>query len=117
MLGSAGPLWTELRDSLRDRHGLAERWVYGGARYGWSCRMERGKRGIYLIPDAGRFRVGIALSDASRQAALAGRLPPELHDALVSSARAMEGWPVRVEVRTAADLAAVLQLAEFKLSV
>ena len=116
-LGPICGLWMALRDELTDRYALTGRWVYGGARYGWSCRMERGKSGIYLIPDDGAFRVGVALSDASRQQALAGDLPPEIHEALANSTRAMEGWPVRVTVRTAADVAAVLRLAEFKLCV
>ena len=116
-LGSVGGLWMGLRAELSDRYALTERWVYGGAKYGWSCRMERGKNGLYLIPDDGLFRVGLALADASRHKALAGDLPPEIHAALAASTRAMEGCPVRVTVRTAADVAAVLRLADFKFSV
>ena len=78
-LGSAATLWRDLRAAIQARHApVAERWVYGGRKYGWSCRLERGKSGIYLTPDARHFRVGMALSDAARQRALDGGLPPEI---------------------------------------
>ena len=117
LLGSASGLWTELRDAIGARCGpLAERWVYGGRKYGWSCRLERGKTGFYLIPDTGHFRVGLALSDAARDAALAADLPPAIRGELAAATRVMEGWPLRMTVRTPADLEVALKLAEFKLS-
>ena len=118
LLGPAGAFWVELRAAVDASCGpLTERWVYGGRKYGWSCRLERGKKGIlYMIPAAGHFRVGVALPDAGRDAALAADLPAEIHAALASSTKAMEGWPVRLPVRTPADVAAVLKLAEIKLS-
>jgi len=114
-LGSAATLWRDLRAVIQARHApVTERWVYGGRKYGWSCRLERGKSGIYLTPQAGNFRVGMALSDAARQRALDGDLPPEIHQALTDATKVMEGWPVRLTVTTAADVEAVLRLAEFK---
>ena len=118
LLGPAYQLWTELRDAIRAGFAPAtERWVNGGAKYGWSCRLERGKKGIlYMIPAAGHFRVGVALPDAGRDAALAADLPAEIHAALASATKAIEGWPVRLPVRTPADISVVLKLAEIKLS-
>ncbi|MGD0018283.1 MAG: DUF3788 family protein [Candidatus Limnocylindrales bacterium] len=117
LLGPAGDLWTELQQAATTRCApVTERWVYGGRKYGWSCRLERGKKGLYMTPDADHFRLGLALPDAAREAALAGDLPPAIRDELAGATRAMEGWPVRVSVRTAADLAVALKLAEIKLS-
>jgi hypothetical protein len=117
-LGAANALWIELQSTIRARCGpVTERWVYGGAKYGWSCRLERGKKGIvYMTPDAGHFRVGLALPDAAREAVLAADLPAPIHEALAAATRAMEGWPVRFPVRTADDLAVALRLAEIKSS-
>jgi hypothetical protein len=116
-LGPAGPLWLELRDAIGVRCGpLTERWVYGGRKYGWSCRLERGKTGFYLIPDTGHFRVGLALSDTARAAALDADLPPAIHDELAAAVRVMEGWPVRLSVRTASDLESALLVTELKFS-
>jgi hypothetical protein len=117
LLGPASDLWTQLQDGVRTGHtGVSERWVYGGRKYGWSCRLEHGKKGIlYLIPDDGHFRVGIALPDAARDAALASDLPAAVREPLASATKAMEGWPVRMAVRTAADVAIALRLVEIKL--
>ena len=118
LLGPALDLWQTLRLRIRSAGaGATERWVFGGRRYGWSCRFEHGKKGIlYLTPDAGRFRVGVALSDAGREAVLASDLPSEVHEGLQAATRAIEGWPIRMQVRTAEDVAVAVRLAEVKLS-
>jgi hypothetical protein len=117
-LGPASDLWIQLQEGIRSRcSAVTERWVNGGRKYGWSCRLEQGKKGIlYLIPDDGYFRIGIALSDAAREAALAADLPIEIRESLAAATKAMEGWPVRMPIRSAADVATALRLAEFKLS-
>ncbi len=117
LLGPAYGLWAELQKAIQAGfEPVSERWVYGGRKYGWSCRLERGKQGIlYMTPDAGHFRVGLALSDAAREAALADDLPAHIHDGLAAATKAIEGWPVRMPVHTAADVAIALRLAEIKL--
>lgn len=118
LLGPAGELWTELAGAIRTSYPpVTERWVYGGREYGWSCRLERGRKGIlYMTPDAGHFRVGLALSDSAREAALSGDLPASIREALAGATKAMEGWPVRMQVRIAGDVALALRLASIKLS-
>jgi len=110
--------WTRIADALRAGHApVTARWVYGGRKYGWSCRLEQGRAGIcYLIPDAGSFRVGMALSDTARDSVLVSNLPVEVRETLAVTARAMEGWPVRVTVRTIDDMATAIRLVEMKLS-
>jgi hypothetical protein len=118
LLGPASDLWAKLQQSIKNGYPpVTERWVYGGAKYGWSCRLERGKKGIlYMTPDAGHFRVGLALPDAAREAALAGDLPAQIREELAAATKAMEGWPVRMSVRTADDVAVALKVAEIKLA-
>jgi hypothetical protein len=118
VLGSVAGLWTKLQTAIRTSYApVTERWVYGGSKYGWTCRLERGKKGIlYMTPDAGHFRVAMALSDAAREAVLASDVPVQLRDALASATRAIEGWPVRMPVRSADDVAIALKLAELKQS-
>jgi hypothetical protein len=69
-----------------------------------------------MTPDDGYFRVGVALPDAAREAALGSDLPAPILEELAAATRAMEGWPVRMPVRTAADVAVALKLAELKLA-
>jgi hypothetical protein len=118
LLGPALSLWTDLQKGVRTAHSpVTERWVYGGRKYGWSCRLERGKQGIvYMTPDAGYFRVGLALPDAAWEAVLASDMPAEIRESLASATKAMEGWPLRMAVRTTDDIAVVLRLAGIKLS-
>ena len=118
LLGPGIGVWVGLQVAVRAAHApVTERWVYGGRKHGWSCRLERGKQGmIYMTPDAGYFRVGLALPDAAREAVLAGDLPTEIRDALASATKAIEGWPVRMPVRTAGDVEVTLRLVEIKLS-
>lgn len=118
LLGPGIGLWADLQEAVRaGRAPVTERWVYGGRKYGWSCRLERGKQGIlYMTPDAGYFRVGLALSDAARAVILTSDLPTGLREALASATKAIEGWPVRMPVRTADDVAVALRLVEIKLS-
>jgi Protein of unknown function (DUF3788) len=118
LLGAGYALWCDLGTAARKAHApVTERWVYGGRKYGWSCRLERGKQGIlYMTPDAGHFRVGLALTDAARDEILAGELPIGIREALAAANKAIEGWPVRMPVRTAEDVAVVLKLAEIKLA-
>ena len=118
LLGPAGPLWSELQEAIRTAcPTVTERWIYGGRKYGWSCRLERGNKGIlYMTPDSGHFRVGLALPDASREAALASDLPATIREELAAATKAMEGWPVRLVVHNSADVAAALKLAELKLA-
>ena len=118
LLGPAGALWTQLTDAIRTNHTpVTERWVYGGRKYGWSCRLERRKKGIvYLMPDAGHIRVGLALSDAARDVVLAGNLPATIREPLATATKAIEGWPVRMIVRTPTDVEVALKLASIKAS-
>jgi hypothetical protein len=118
LLGPAGVLWTELQDAIRAAcPAVSERWVYGGRKYGWSCRLERGSKGIlYMTPDAGHFRIGLALPDAARELALAADLPAPIREELAAATKVMEGWPVRLAVRNDADVAVALKLAEIKLA-
>ena len=118
LLGPASAMWSELQEAIRAAcPTMTERWVYGGRKCGWSCRLERGNKGIlYMTPDAGHLRVGLALPDAAREAALASDLPAPIREELTTATRAMEGWPIRMPVRTAADVAVALKLAEIKLA-
>jgi hypothetical protein len=118
ILGPAFEPWNVLRQRIRSvREGVTERWVYGGRKYGWSYRLEHGKKGIlYLTPDSGHFRVGVALSDAGREAVLASDLPSAMRERLAGETRAIEGWPVRMRVWTADDVGVAQRLAEIKLS-
>jgi Protein of unknown function (DUF3788) len=82
LLGPANSLWTELQEAIRKAYPpVTGRMVYGGSKYGWSCRLERGKKGIlYMTGDAGHFRIVMAIPDAARDAVLAADVPAQIRE-------------------------------------
>jgi Protein of unknown function (DUF3788) len=99
-------LWETLIADLARDHGLEpEGWVRS------SYVLRKGKRRIvYLLPKEDYFLASFALGDRAVAALKAAKLPVEL------GKRYAEGTAIRLEVRTAADLKLVKQVAEFKLA-
>ena len=54
--------------------------------------------------------------NAAREAALGSDLPTAIQQGLAAATKAIEGWPVRLAVRNADDLALVLKLAKIELT-
>lgn len=118
VLGAAAPSWARLRDGLAARFGkLAEKWGYSGKAYGWSLKLAQGKRTVcYLIPNAGAFVVAFALGEKACAAARASGLPAAVKEVVAGAKKFVEGRAVRLEVRRAKDLDAILELAVIKMA-
>jgi len=116
VLGPVRGAWEEIKRSVSSLFPpLTERWVYGGKRYGWSLRLEQKKRGIvYLTPDRGFFRVGLAFREAAIQAALESDLPASVLEIVACAPQAPEGRAVRVLVTSEEDARVAVRLALFK---
>ena len=116
-LGPAKPVWDSLLSSLADRHGISYyEWKSYSIKAGWSLRVMRAKRTIvWLSPFDGCFQVGFILSDRALAAARALKLSAAATRALVEAQRYPEGSGVRLLIKTARDLPAVLKLAAVKL--
>ena len=99
-------LWDSLIADLARDHGLEpEGWVRT------AMPLRKGKRRIvYLSPREDFFLASFALGDRAIAAMKAAELPVE------PGKRYAEGTAVRIEVRTAADLKLVKQIAEIKLA-
>jgi hypothetical protein len=117
-LGRAAPHWRALASRLVSVHGpLEEEWHHAGARFGWSMRLKQGKRiVVYCSPGKGMFTVGIVLGRKAVRAARASDLAPPILAVIEAAREYAEGRGVRLEVRTKADLAAILRLAGFKMA-
>ncbi|MCK6479476.1 MAG: DUF3788 domain-containing protein [Planctomycetes bacterium] len=115
-LGPAAGRWKRLRADLEEERGaLAAEWSYGGKAYGWSLRLRAGKRTLlYLIPGPRRFTAALALGEEACRAAREAGLPGKVLALVAAAASHPEGRAVRMEVRTAADAAAVRRLAALK---
>ena len=76
-----------------------------------------GQRNLYFVrPDRGCVHVTVVLGPAACDAALAGRVPAHLHDAIRSAPQYPEGRPIQLELRRLADVAYVEALVAVKLA-
>jgi hypothetical protein len=118
MLGPAAKPWQALSAHVaKSWPPIEERWNFAGAKFGWSLRLVQKKRVVvYLTPEAGHFLVGVVLGDRAVAAARAAGLPPAVLALLDAARRYGEGTGLRVEVRRAADLAAIRTLLAAKMA-
>jgi len=124
----AGPSEAELHKLLGRCYATFDRVTHlrFGARGEWRSykkgtapilKVIDGKRTLYYVrPDRGSVHVSFLLGRRACEAALAGRLPPDLRAAIQSGKQFPEGRAVRLEVRRMGDVAAVEALLAVKLA-
>jgi hypothetical protein len=116
-LGPSKALWDQLVKELADESRVAiQEWSSYSRKAGWALRLKRAERTIlYLSPCQGSFRASFALGDKAVQAARQCRLPARAIKIISDAKRYPEGTAVRMDVKTAKDLAIVKKLAAVKL--
>jgi uncharacterized protein DUF3788 len=116
-LGKTKKLWDQLIQALAEDLGVkGQEWKSYSRKAGWSLRLKRGDRIIvYLAPNRGSFLASFALGDRAIAASRKSRLPDKAVKIIAEARRYAEGTAVRIEVKSAADVAVVKKLAEIKL--
>ena len=121
------PASSELRKILGGSHAAYEvlksmhegstcEWKRYGKNAPWALKVSRGERTLFYVkPAAGSFEVTVVLGARATEAALAGRVSKSLHASIRSARAYAEGRPVRLVVRSEADLVVVEQLVAVKL--
>jgi len=111
-LGPSSKLWEQLVAGITDECGITEQeWPKAG----WALRLKRKKRNIvYLSPCHGAFRVSFVLGDKAMKIARGITFPAKICKIIADAPQYAEGSGVRLEIKTAADLDAVKQLAKVK---
>jgi hypothetical protein len=118
-LGPAKPVWDELLRRLAAEHGVDTRiWKsHSPQKWGWSLRVLRGRRTIvWLSPAAGAFTVSFIFGAKAVAAAQAEKLPRAVAAALARAPKYPEGTGLRLDVKSARSLPALLKLAAVKLA-
>ena len=101
---------------LRGRPGAVCEWRRYSKTSPWVVKVSEGDRTLfYMAPKPGHFEVTVVLGERAVAAALAGRVGKKLHAAIREAKAYVEGRPVRVLVRTKADVRAVEDLVAVKL--
>jgi hypothetical protein len=102
--------------ALTRRPAASSEWRRYGKKSPWVLKLCQGDRTLfYVVPKAGQFEVTVILGERAAAAALGGRVRKALHASIRSAKRYVEGRPVRVAVRSEADLACVEELVSVKL--
>ena len=116
-LGRAKPAWDQLAAELASAHDVTTReWKSYGAKSGWSLRLMRGKRTVvWLVPYAGCFQVAFIFGEKALTAIRQSTLPARVLRMLDEAPTYPEGTGLRLEIRTAKDIAVVKTLAAIKL--
>ena len=101
---------------LTGRPGAACEWRRYGKTAPWVVKVSEGDRTLfYIAPKPGHFEVTVVLGERAVAAALAGRVGKKLHASIREAKPYVEGRPVRVLVRSRADVKAVEELVAVKL--
>jgi hypothetical protein len=118
-LGPAKPVWDELLRRLAAEHGVGTRiWKsHSPQKWGWSLRVLRGRRTVvWLSPAAGAFTVSFILGAKAVAAAQVEKWPRAVASALAHAPKYPEGTGLRLDVKSARSLPALLKLAALKLA-
>jgi hypothetical protein len=115
-LGKAKPHWDALQAAAAEAAPNAgAEWKYYASLKGWRCIVKAGRLSLaHLRPDEGSFLASFGLSDKAIDAAAAHGVPAELIEAARAAKKGTEGRPLRVQVKTAKDLRAVVGLLKAK---
>ena len=118
VLGPAAPAWSALIGHIhRTYPQTVEQWNFASAKFGWSLRLRKADRVVlYLIPQAGRFLVGIVLGAKAVTAARIAALPARVLAAIEEAPRFAEGTGLRLPVEREGDLPAIHTLTALKMA-
>jgi hypothetical protein len=115
-LGRASELWSQLVTGITGECGITEQeWNSYSTKAGWALRLKRKKRNIvYLAPCHGAFRVSFIFGDKAMNVVRSMKFPAKVAKIIRDAPHYPEGSGVRLEIKTAADLKAVNELAKVK---
>ncbi len=118
VLGAKASLWRELKQAIADDYApLTEEWVYAGKTSGWSLRLKQKQRAVvYLTPHARGFRASFAFGEKAVRAAHESALPVSVLRLIDEAPKYAEGRAVRIDVKRAADVRYVIELAAIKMA-
>lgn len=90
---------------VRLTDSLMQEWKFYSPKYGWSFKVFQKKKVLfYLTPGSGQFLLGMALRENEKDLILNSNVSAGLKADLVDGEKVMEGYPLRFEVKSKAQL-------------
>ena len=115
-LGPSNELWEQLVNGVTEECGITEQeWNSYSPKAGWALRLKHKKRNIvYLSPCHGAFRVSLIFGDKAMNMVRSMKFPAKIRKIIADAPHYPEGSGVCLEIKAAADLKAVRELAKVK---
>lgn len=116
-MGDAKTLLDEIIRFVETEFGECHtEWRFYGAKIGWSLKVFHKKRNILFVgPEADYFRVAFAFGERAYVKIMESDMPEYIKTQLAEATVYVEGRPLRLEIKTAADTVPLLQLIKIKL--
>ncbi|MFH1698997.1 MAG: DUF3788 domain-containing protein [Candidatus Zixiibacteriota bacterium] len=117
-LGRAIKQWDSLKSHLANVYEpLTETWIYSGKAWGWALRLKQKKRAVvYLTPCKGYFHAGLSLGEKAANAAHKSDLPVSVMNIIDVAKKYAEGRAIRMEIRNAKTVSAIIKLISIKMA-
>ena len=115
-LGKSGELWEKIRGNMEADYGeLVEDWKHYGQKTGWLLKVLRKKRNLFFcIPLDGAFQIAFTFGEKAVSAVQSSDLPEAIKAELRGARKYAEGRGIRIDVKSAKDVANIRKLTEIK---
>ena len=115
--GKAKNIWDDIIEHLEQSYSdLFQEWKKSGKKYSWVIRLATKKKVVvYLIPESAYFQAAFILGPKAVEAVRGSDLPATVKDEVENAKQYAEGRPLRMNIKTAADLKLAKKISAVKM--
>ena len=116
-LAKAKKYWDNMIEHLEQSYSdLSQEWKKSGKKYSWVIRLATKKKVVvYLIPENKYFQAAFILGPKAVEAVRSSDLPDAIKTEMEDAKQYAEGRPLRMNIKTAADLKLAKKIVAVKM--